>query len=85
MSGAAVDVESVPAGVVTETLADGHAAACARVTAIGERVAVVQLLALPAAWARWIGVIGSSVLYAALCVATLVQALAGRPFLGAWR
>ena len=29
------------------------------------------------------GVIGASVLYAALCVATLVQALAGRPFLGA--
>lgn len=42
------------------------------------------VLALPlAAWARWLGVIGASVLYAALCVATLVQALAGRPFLGA--
>lgn len=41
------------------------------------------VLALPlAAWARWLGVVGASVLYAALCVATLVQALAGRPFLG---
>jgi len=41
------------------------------------------VLALPlAAWARWLGVVGASALYAALCVATLVQALAGRPFLG---